>query len=92
MKAKVIILDSSCNVDMDYCNFIFFMTSKSVKDHPTTTWKGQKFSKEEEDYQNELLDSYNELLREHTKSKERNEKDKDLRALKAALEKTRSSK
>lgn len=52
--------------DDDECNFVAFMAFKSPKDPSPRTSQGHKGFKEDED---EILNTYNELLNEHIKLK-----------------------
>lgn len=64
MKAKITILDSSQSAYKDDYNFIAFMASKSFEDPPITNFQGHKGVEDNENYQDKLLDSFNEILRE----------------------------
>lgn len=70
IKAKVTISDSTNNDNKDNTNLLVFIASKNLKDPPTVALKVQKIiAKDDDEEEDEFIDTYNELLLKHIKSK-----------------------
>lgn len=69
LKIKVTILDSSYGDDKNDCNFITIMALKFNEEPLTTTSKSRRFVEEDEDNKDEIMNIYNDLLKEHIKLK-----------------------
>lgn len=67
MEVEITIFHSNCIVDKIESNFIVFMALHPMEDPSTATSRSRKFTKEDEDDKDELLGTYNVLLREYIK-------------------------
>lgn len=98
IKAKVTILDRSCSTKKKANNLISLMESKSTKDPSSTTLKSTRLAGPNDKEQEEVLETYNKLLRKKIKYEKAckkaldslDKKDKELSALKVSLKKNKS--
>lgn len=72
MKVDVTILDSSNSANEEECNYITFMASKTLKDTSITILQSHQGFKDDEDEQEKIIDTCNELLNEHIKYEKKN--------------------